>query len=118
MDRTGRHRGVCSLAPLPFKQRDMKPERIEEIVANYYNTDIRLIKGQDQKAEYPEPRSFIYFFLHMFCGLNTVEIGERFNRQPQFVTNGIRNMDMYKMMPEKRFKFNQIQKQILNEKLY
>ena len=33
----------------------MKPERIEEIVANYYNTDIRLIKGQDQKAEYPEP---------------------------------------------------------------
>ena len=105
MDRTGRHRGVCSLAPLPFKQRDMKPERIEEIVANYYNTDIRLIKGQDQKAEYSEVRSMMYFFLERFSDLNIVDISERFNRKPQYIINGIKNMDMYKLMPEKRFKF-------------
>jgi chromosomal replication initiation ATPase DnaA len=54
--------------------------KIERIVCERYNCDVRDIFGYSKKDNLPIARSILYLFLHDYIGVSTAKIAKAYNR--------------------------------------
>lgn len=98
------------------KQNTVHPQKVAEIVCNYFSLDIDRVMGRRRYSELCFARFIIYKIVYRHCKFTQEQMGEIFGFGRTSVIYGITAltgwMDVY---PEIKSEFENIEKIVLNE---